>query len=141
MDKTLINRIEHSINEQLNTAIEDIVMSVMGTQLECYDFDTQYDAAHDAIDNFEADVSELAENITESIKAQMEKRVESLSNRLGERWEHDALGAIQDFFEEDGEVDGPARRESWCNFIDSLNKDGHISDYEAANIDFDVESL
>jgi hypothetical protein len=71
----------------------------------------------------------------------MANRVEELSNALGERWKHDTLGAIQDFLEEDGVVDGPARRESWCNYIDSLNKDGLISDYYAANIDFDVESL
>jgi len=75
MDKAIISRIEHALTEQLNSAIEDIVMSVMETQLECHDFDTQYDAAHDAIGNFEADISELAENIGESIRAQMESRL------------------------------------------------------------------
>ncbi len=141
MNQALINRIEHSINEQLNTAIEDIIFSAMSTHLECDEFESQYAAYEDVAENFAADISELAANMTESIRLEMVNRVEELANTLGERWEHDGLGAIQDCFEEDGVVDGPARRESWCNFIDSLNKNGQISDYEAANIDFDVESL
>ena len=40
MDSAIISRIEHALTEQLNSAIEDIVMSVMETQLECHDFDS-----------------------------------------------------------------------------------------------------
>ncbi len=141
MNKAIISRIEHALTEQLNSAIEDIVMSVMETQLECHDFDTQYDAAHDAIGNFEADISELAENITESISAQMETRVHHIQTVVFNRYAEEVLPYIKDAHEQDGIVDIPARRESWCNFIDSLNKNGDISDYEASRIDADVESL
>ncbi len=141
MNKAIISRIEHALTEQLNSAIEDIVMSVMETQLECHDFDTQYDAAHDAIGNFEADISELAENICETIRAQMETRVHHTQTVVFNRYAEEVLPYIKDAHEQDGIVDIPARRESWCNFIDSLNKNGEISDYEAANIDADVESL
>ncbi len=141
MNKAIISRIEHALTEQLNSAIEDIVMSVMETQLECHDFDTQYDAAHDAIGNFEADISELAENITESISAQMETRVHHIQTVVFNRYAEEVLPYIKDAHEQDGIVDIPARRESWCNFVDSLNKNSEISDYEAANIDADVESL
>ena len=141
MNQTLINRIEHSLTEQLNTAIEDIVMSVMETQLECHDFDTQYDAAHDAIGNFEADISELAENIGESIRAQMETRVHHMQTVVFNRYAEEVLPYIKDAHEQDGIVDIPARRQAWCNFIDSLNKNDDISDYVAANIDADVDSL
>ncbi len=141
MDQNLINRIEHSLTEQLNTAIEDIVMSVMETQLECHDFDTQYDAAHDAIGNFEADISELAENIGESIRAQMARRLEDVTTMCIETFTHTELPAVKAAYEQDGEVDKPARREAWCNWVDYLNKEGRISEYEAANIDADVDSL
>jgi len=141
MNQTLINRIEHSLTQQLNTAIEDIVMSVMETQLECHDFDTQYDAAHDALNNFEADISELAENIGESIRAQMVQRLEDVAAMALETFTHTELPAVKAAHEEDGEVDIPARREAWCNWVDYLNKEGRISDYEAHNIDADVDSL
>jgi len=141
MNQTLINRIEHSLTEQLNAAIEDIVMSVMETQLECHDFDTQYDAAHDAINNFEADISELAENIGESIRAQMVQRLEDVTTMCLETFTHTELPAVKAAYEQDGQLDKPARREAWCNLVDSLNKEGRISDYEAANIDADVDSL
>ena len=141
MNQTLINRIEHSLTEQLNAAIEDIVMSVMETQLECHDFDTQYDAAHDAINNFEADISELAENIGESIRAQMVQRLEDVTLMCLETFTHTELPAVKAAYEQDGQLDKPARREAWCNLVDYLNKEGRISDYEAANIDADVDSL
>ena len=141
MDSAIISRIEHALTEQLNSAIEDIVMSVMETQLECHDFDTQYDAAHDAIGSFEADISELAENIGESIRAQMETRVHHMQTVVFNRFAAEALPSIKASYEKDGEVDIPARREGWSNFIDNLNKNDEICDYVAANIDADVDSL
>lgn len=116
-------------------------MSVMETQLECHDFDTQYDAAHDAINNFEADISELAENIGESIRAQMVQRLEDVTTMCLETFTHTELPAVKAAYEQDGQLDKPARREAWCNLVDYLNKEGRISDYEAANIDADVDSL
>ncbi len=141
MNQALINRIEHSLTQQLETAIEDIVMSVMEDQLECHDFDTQYDAAQDAMANFEADIGELAANITESIRAQMVQRLEDVAAMCLETFTHTELPAVKAAYEQDGIVDKPARREAWCNWVDYLNKEGRISDYEAANIDADVVSL
>ena len=127
MDSAIISRIEHALTEQLNSAIEDIVMSVMETQLECHDF--------------EADISELAENIGESIRAQMETRVHHMQTVVFNRFAAEALPSIKASYEKDGEVDIPARREGWSNFIDNLNKNDEICDYVAANIDADVDSL
>ena len=141
MDKALISRIEHAITNQLESAIEDIVMSVMEDQLECYDFDTQYDASQEAMSNFEADIGELAENITESIRFAMTQRCETLEGEIAGRFEDEVLPLVKAAHEQDGLVDGPARREAWCNFVDSLNKDGELTEYEAHYIDFDVESL
>ena len=141
MNQALISRIEHAIAEQLKTALDDIITGVMEDQLGCFDFDTQYEANEDVLTNFEADIDQLAENATESIRAAMTQRVETLETEIGERFEAEVLDSLKAIHEQDGEVDGPARREEWCNFIDYLNKSGELSDYEAANIDFDVEGL
>ena len=141
MNQALIARIEHAIAEQLKTALDDIITGVMEDQLECFDFDTQYEANEDVLTNFEADIDQLAENATESIRVAMTQRVETLETEMGERFEAEVLASLKAIHEQDGVIDRPARRESWCNFIDSLNKSGELSDYEAANIDFDVESL
>ena len=43
--------------------------------------------------------------------------------------------------EHGGRVDRPMRRESWCNFIDSLEKDGQITEDMAYNYDANVCDL
>ena len=141
MNQALINRIEHAIAEQLKTALDDIITGVMEDQLECYDFDTQYDATQDAIENFEADINELAENVTEAIQGRMQMRIMEVSAMALETFTHTELPAVKAQHEQDGIVDIPARREAWCNWVDYLNKEGRISDYEAHYIDADVESL
>tara|TARA_B100000497_G_scaffold113822_1_gene135938 strand:+ start:772 stop:1197 length:426 start_codon:yes stop_codon:yes gene_type:complete len=141
MNSAIISRIENALTEQLNSAIEDIVMSVMESELECHDFDTQYDTYTGVQSDYAADISELAENIGESIRVQMENRVHHMQIVVFNRYADEVLPHIQAAHEQDGEVDIPARRESWSNFIDSLNKNDEICDYVAANIDADVDSL
>ena len=51
------------------------------------------------------------------------------------------LPYVREQYESDGEKDYPARREAWCNFIDSQNKDGELTDYEAHNMTADVDRL
>ena len=43
------------------------------------------------------------------------------------------LPVIKDVYEQDGEPDWPARRESWNNFTDFLCKSGRISDWQYEN--------
>ena len=45
------------------------------------------------------------------------------------------LPAIQEQYEQDGIPDMPARREAWCNWVDSLNQNEQISDWQADNWD------
>ena len=141
MNQALQNRIEHAIAEQLKTALDDIITGVMEDQLECYDFDTQYDAHQDAIENFEADINELAENVTEAIQGRMQMRIMEVSAMALETFTHTELPAVKAQHEQDGIIDRPARREAWANWVDYLNKEGRISAYEAHYIDADVESL
>ncbi len=141
MNDAIINAITHSLTEQLNSAIEDIVASVMETHLECDDFDVQYDAAQDALEAFGGDIDDLAGNITSCIQSAFWDRIAEVKNEVATRFENEVLPNVLAQYEKDGIVDGPARREAWCNFVDMLNKDCDISDYEASIIDFDVESL
>lgn len=141
MDKALLSKIEHHINEQLRTAIEDIVASVMEDVLEVSDYDTHYDVAYDALDTFGGDVEELAENVAQNVLEGFANHLQQVQTVVFNRYAEEVLPYIQDAHEQDGVIDGPARRESWANFIDSLNKNGEISDYEAHRIDADVESL
>ena len=43
------------------------------------------------------------------------------------------LPGVVEHYEQDGIPDGPARRETWNNWTDSLCKDGEISDWQYAN--------
>jgi hypothetical protein len=141
MDKALLSKIEHHVTEQLKIAVEDIIASVMEDVLEVSDYDTHYDVAYDALETYGGDVDELAENVAHSVLEGFAEHLQQVQTIVAERFENEVLPSVQAAYEQDGEVDGPARRESWCNFVDSLNKNSEISDYEAGNIDFDVESL
>ena len=141
MDKALLSKIEHNINEQLRTAIEDIIASVMEDVLEVSDYDTHYDVAYDALDTYGGDVEELAENVAQNVLEGFADHLQQVQTVVFNRYAEEVLPYVKDAHEQDGIVDIPARRESWSNFIDSLNKNGEISDYEAHRIDGDVESL
>ena len=141
MDKALLSKIEHHVTEQLKTAVEDIIASVFEDVLEVSDYDTHYDVAYDALDTYGGDVEELAENVAHNVLEGFADHLQQVQTVVFNRYAEEVLPHVQDAHEADGIVDGPARRESWCNFIDSLNKNGEISGYEAANIDADVESL
>ena len=141
MDKALLSKIEHHVTEQLKTAIEDIIASVFEDVLEVSDYDTHYDVAYDALDTYGGDVEQLAENVAHEVLEGFANHLQQVQAVVAERFENEVLPYVKATHEQDGVIDRPARRESWCNFIDSLNKNNEISDYEADNIDFDVESL
>ena len=141
MDKALLSKIEHHVTEQLKSAVEDIIASVLEDVLEVSDYDTHYDVAYDALDTYGGDVEQLAENVAHEVLEGFANHLQQVPAVVAERCENEVLPSVQAAYEQDGVVDGPARRESWCDFVDSLNKNNEISDYEADNIDFDVESL
>ena len=141
MDKALLSKIEHHVTEQLKTAVEDIIASVFEDVLEVSDYDTHYDVAYDALDTYGGDVEQLAENVAHEVLEGFANHLQQVQAVVAERFENEVLPHVQAAHEQDGILDRPARREAWSNFIDSLNKNNEISDYEADNIDFDVESL
>ena len=56
-----------------------------------------------------------------------------LHAQAGEMFTNDLLPMIKLMYEQDGIPDIPARSEAWCNWTDSLCKDGEISDWQYAN--------
>ena len=141
MDSVLLARVEHNLNEQLKCAVEDIIGSVFESVLDVDDYDVHYDVAYDAMEALGGDVNELSENIAAIVMEGFEKKLALTTGFLVLEFQNHILPMVVDAYEQDGEVDIPARREAWCNWIDSLNKVGRLSDYEAANIDADVVSL
>jgi hypothetical protein len=121
--------------------VEDIIGSVFESVLDVDDYDVHYDVAYDAMEALGGDVNELSENIAAIVMEGFEKKLALTTGFLVLEFQNHILPMVVDAYEQDGEVDIPARREAWCNWIDSLNKDGRLSDYEAANIDADVVSL
>ena len=134
-------QISHSLTEQLNTAIEDIIGSALETFLDVSDYDMQSDISYEAISGQQGDIEELAELLTGRIDESFTNEVARKSAELLEQYAECVLPFIKESFEQDGQVDGPARRESWCNFIDAENRDGNIGDQVAALVDADVEAL
>ena len=48
-------------------------------------------------------------------------------------FEFEILPFVKEQYEQDGEIDWPARREAWNNWTDSLCQDGLISDWQYDN--------
>ena len=141
MDKALLSKIEHHVTEQLKVAVEDIIASVMEDVLEVADYDMHYDVAYDTLETYGGDVESLSENAAHMVMEAFQKHLDNVRDIALETFTHTELPAVKAQYEQDGNIDRPARREAWCNWVDYLNKEGRISDYEAANIDADVESL
>ena len=83
----------------------------------------------------------IAEAIMMDAATLREIKLQEQANMVAKRFEFEVLPIIRANFEADGMKDYPARREAFCNFVDMLNKDGEITDYEAANIDIDTARL
>ena len=50
-----------------------------------------------------------------------------------EHFDECVLPWVVEQYEQDGEIDWPARSEAWLNWTDSLCKDGRISDWQYEN--------
>ena len=83
----------------------------------------------------------IAEAIMLEAQTLREIKLQEQVDMVAERYENDVLPYIREQYESDGMKDYPARREAFCNFVDMLNKDGDLTDYEASNIDIDTDRL
>ncbi len=133
-----IIHIENILKTAINAAIEETIeheLSELDSDLDSWDI------ADDIKTKFEADIDELCDNAGNMLIMACGEELAKATSRAVAEYEDFVLPSIQARYERDGVVDGPARREAWCNLIDSLNKNGVFSDTIADQIDFDVEAL
>ena len=126
----------------LQTAILDTIEETIEHELSELNSDLDsWDIADDIKTAFWGDIDELCDNagsiLIEACGTELAKKTELVL----EEYKTYTLPGIKYKYERDGIVDVPARREAWNNLIDFMNKDGVLTDTEAAQIDFDVESL
>lgn len=132
--------ISNSIVDALQAAIDEIVQTELD-HIGIDDADTQFNVMYDVNSSHSGDIEELAELVTNCIGEAFTKEVEEKSAQLLEQYAECVLPIIKNVHEQDGQIDGPARRESWCNFVDAQAKDGFIGSEVARLVDADVEAL
>jgi len=83
----------------------------------------------------------IAEAIMLEAQTLREIKLQEQANMVAKRFEFEVLPIVRVNFEADGVKDIPARREAFCNFVDSLHHGGELTDFEASNINIDVDRL
>jgi len=133
-----ISQIHAALLSAINATIEETLEN------ELYNLDSNIDAwdiADDALSSFNADIEEVVDNVLDTVTTAFgDELAQKTQLAIGE-FKATCLPSIKYAYERDGIVDGPARREAWCNLIDAMNKSGALSDVIAENIDADVEAL
>jgi hypothetical protein len=122
----------------LLTAIANAIEDVIEDEISSIDDSIEL---HDLIDWQANCLEDSAVYITSLASDLLADHLEKQTEIVLETFAQTELPAIQDAYEQDGIVDGPARREGWSNYLDYLNRNGRLSDYAVANIDADVEAL
>ena len=133
-----ISNIHYALITAIHAAIEETLEN------ELYNLDKTIepsDVSYDALSSFNADIEEVVDNVLDTVTTAFEDELAKKTQLALDEYRDSVLPSIKAHYERDNIVDGPARREEWCNLIDAMNQDGVISDVIAANIDADVEAL
>jgi len=131
-----------NIHAALLSAIHAAIEETLENELYTLDKNIEpIDVSYDALSAFEGDIEELADNVLETVTDAFGDELAKKTQLALDEYKVSVLPSIKARYEQDGIVDGPARREAWCNLIDSMNKSGVLSDVIAENIDADVEGL
>ena len=133
-----IAELHSTLLSAINAAIEETLEN------ELYSLDSDIDAfdvAYEVQSSFKADIEELVDNALDKLTEAVGDELAQKTQLAISEYKAHVLPSIKYAYERDGIVDGPARREAWCNLIDSMNKNGVLSDLMAENIDADVEAL
>ena len=133
-----ISQIHAALLSTINLAIDEALEN------ELYSLDSDIDAwdvAYEAKSSFQADIEELVDNVLDTVTSAFGDELAKKTQLAIGEFKATCLPSIKYAYEQDGIVDGPARREAWCNLIDAMNKSGALSDVIADNIDADVEAL
>ncbi len=128
------------IAEKMEDMLAELLVDV-ADELGLYEADLDYDVRQDLDANCQDKWGAMVDDITESVENHIQERAEVESNNMLEEWKTWCLPIIKEECEQDGIVDGPARREDWCNFLDAKSKNGELSQFIVDIIDADVESV
>lgn len=130
------------LHSTLLTAIQYAISEVLENELYNLDSDIDSsDVSYEVLTSFNADIEELVDNALDKLTEAVGDELAQKTQLAISEYKASVLPSIKYTYERDGIVDGPARREAWCNLIDSMNKNGVLSDLMADNIDADVEAL
>ena len=130
------------MKEAVNHAMAE-AMSILSTELaDCLGFDEvelEWELEHD--DYIKELTDKLRAAIQDKAEYMLDLQVCAAERELEEEWAYLHLPIIKEECEQDGVVDGPARREDWCNFVDAKCRNGDITEVIAGLVDVDVENL
>ena len=126
--------IKHATDEAMSVLTEELA-----DQLGIDEVDLEWEVQNSSI--IEEILIDLREQVGRKALELRDKEFVDATESLAEEWETYCLPIIKEEYEQDGFVDGPARREDWCNFVDVKCRNGEISQWIADNVDVDVEGL
>ena len=126
--------IKHATDEAMSVLTEELA-----DQLGIDRVDLEWAAENSPL--IEEILIDLREQVGRKALELRDKEFVDATESLAEEWETYCLPIIKEEYEQDGFVDGPARREDWCNFVDAKCRNGEISQWIADNVDADVEGL
>lgn len=128
------------IAEKMDELLDELLVDV-AYELGLDEVDLDWNVRQDLDANCQDKWGVMVDNITEATENHIQERAEAETNRMLEEWKVWSLPIIKEECEQDGIVDGPARREDWCNFLDAKVKNGELSQFLVDIIDADVESV
>ena len=128
------------IAEKMEDMLDELLVDV-ADELGLDEADLDWDVRQALDANCQDKWGVMVDNITEATENHIQERAEAETNRMLEEWKTWCLPIIKEECEQDGIVDGPARREDWCNFLDAKVKNGELSQFLVDIIDADVESV
>ncbi len=126
--------IKHATDEAMSVLTKELA-----DQLGIDEVDLEWEVQNSSI--IEEILIDLREQVGRKAQELRDKELVDSTESLAEEWETYCLPIIKEEYEQDGFVDGPARREDWCNFVDAKCRNGEISQWIADNVGVDVEEL
>ena len=128
------------IAEKMEDMLDELLVDI-ADDLGLDEVDLDWDVRQALDANCQDKWGVMVDNITEAAEDHIQARAEEETNRALEEWKTWCLPIIKEECEQDGIVDGPARREDWSNFLDAKSKNGELSQFLVDIIDADVESV
>jgi hypothetical protein len=133
-----VNLIPNHLKEEINTEISEFIEDIISLAADTLDVDELDLSTHINEISFHDRLKRTIHSILDNA---LEDLIDDKSESLAAEWENNHLPVLQHQMEQDGQVDGPARREDWANFIDMKSKNEELGEFLAFHCDWDVENV